>query len=273
MENKIINGKVYIPMSSLQNGEFTPYKAWTNIFIDSDGKLYNERTLNGCNPRPAVYYEFKGKYSATLTRPKKSTLTTDDKRIKLTAYKHLILEMLPNPFPTVADALAHKPKPKPKPKPLDEEHEKIDMANLFPDEEYAEQTFSGLQITHRMNLYRDGEYEKWDDCIPVYADKVKKFGRMYYYRPDIEKRFKIYTETETPEISEQEFIAPEHKICLAELHGLDAFDEWFYENTQIYHGSRHVPWESIDGDEVVELVQGSNLELLTHDDLMDLLEY
>ena len=279
MAQRIINGKVYISMTSLKNGEYLPYRGWTNMFVDSDGNLYNERTLNGHNPRPAVYYESKGKYTATITRPVKLVGDSDDKRTKLTAYKHLILEMLPNPFPMVGD----KPKPvatitsKPKPKPLDEENEKIDMYHLFPDDEWAEQTFDGLQITHRMNIYRNDKFESWrNDEADVKGDYFTVYhNRMIcglYYKSEIELRFKSYMDRDVA--SEQES-KDEDIISISGLYGLSDFTEWSYDmkNDIFLHNNEIVNWETVEGEPVINLVQGSHVESMTYEDLIDLINY
>lgn len=287
MAQRIINGKVYISMASLKNGEYLPYRGWTNMFVDSDGNLYNERTLNGHNPRPAVYYANKGKYTATITRPVKLVGDSDDKRTKLTAYKHLILEMLPRPFPTTTEVTETKPKavtvtqkPTPvKPKPLDEEHEKIDMYHLFPDDEWAEQTFDGLQITHRMNLYRDGKLETWRNDVT--DDKGDDFTAYYnrmicglYYKTEIEKRFQTYMEQDKSVSTEQD-TDETPLICIAELYGMSEFTEWFYDSKKdvFIHNGETVNWNIEEGEPVINLVQGSAIESMTYDDLVDLINY
>ena len=285
MDSKVINGKVYINMSTLKTGEFLPYRAWTNIYVDSDGNLYNDRTLNGCNPRPAKYYPSNNsKESATVTRPVNLTHATDDKRTRLTIYKHIILDMLPNPYPEAKDVkpvkLETKPKPKPEPEPrLDDEQDKISLALLYPDEEFADSMYDGWQITHRMNIYHDGSHVKWSKSAADPNDLCITISRgIYLYKSDIEKRFNIsQTERESddePETDLEEGPEPE-PISLASLAGLEKFDEWFYNRSQdtILHGTIPIPWNVIDGEPVVELKQGDALEILTYDDLMDLIDY
>lgn len=278
MSNKIINGQVYINMSTLKNREFFPFSGWTNLYVNSDCDIYNERTLNGGNPRPIEYYSKNGKYSATVTRPKSMTLNTIDKRTQRTIYKHIIEEMLPNPFPTVTDLKTQKLKPKQK---LDETHEHVKLALLFPDDEWAEDTYDGWTVTHRMNMYHEMEHVKWitNEYIE-YRQYVKVHLREgihnFVYRDEIEKRFKIYEETPKQEQeSEAEQEETTDKICLASLYGLEGFTNWFYDKKQdvFYNGSERVPWSTSDGEPVIEITQDDKTEQLTYDDLIDLMDY
>jgi hypothetical protein len=231
---------------------------------------------------PAVkYYDVRGAMACRVTRPKKIAEqdTSNDKTSK-TIYKRNILEMLPNPFPTTIE---DKPKPvnsqpKPKPKPLDEEHEKIDMYHLFPDDEWAEQTLEGLQITHRMNLYRDDKLETWkkdDDKGDYFTIYHNRMICGLHYKSEIERRFQSYMEQDKSVSTKAEQRDDKPLICIAELYGMSEFTEWSYDMKKdvFIHNGETVNWDISNGEPVISLVQGEDLESMTYEDLIDLINY
>jgi hypothetical protein len=156
MAHKVINNKVYLNLSTLKSGEFLPFQGWTNIYVDSEGRLFNERTLSGCNPRHSMYHLNRGKRSTTITRPQKLANLTDDKRIRYTAYEHIILEMLPKPFPTVADIKSPpEPKPKPEPKPAPESEPEPESESEPELEPFTEPNFESTDCSSNESLYSD----------------------------------------------------------------------------------------------------------------------
>lgn len=280
-EQLIHNGKVYLSVTSLTGpAGGKPYAFWGNLYVDSDGNLYNQAKFNGmCEPPSVKYYDVRGAMACRVTRPKKIAEqdTSNDKTSK-TVYKRNILEMLPNPFPTVQDVQKSKPvasKPQPvKPKPLDDEHEKIDMYHLFPDDEWAEQTFEGLQITHRMNLYRDGKLETWrhdDDKGDFFTIYHNRMISGLHYKSEIERRFQFLNRDA---ISEQES-KEEGIISISGLYGLSEFTEWSYDMKKdvFIHNGETVNWNIADGEPVISLLQGEHLESMTYEDLIDLINY